>query len=81
VVCVIFDINLGDGSGIELGHGLKANGICVPVIYMTGNENPAVRKAAFDSGCIAFLIKPFPVRDLLASLKSLARHTGSAETR
>jgi FixJ family two-component response regulator len=44
--CVIFDINLNDGSGIELRQGLKAAGISVPVIYMTGNEDPAVRKGA-----------------------------------
>ena len=35
-VCVILDINLNDGSGIELGHHLKAEGVSVPVIYMTG---------------------------------------------
>jgi len=29
------------------------------VIYMTGNEDPAIRKAAVESGCIAFLTKPF----------------------
>jgi len=69
-VCVILDINLDDGSsGIELRHGLKAAGNSVPVIYMTGNEDPAVRKAALDSGCIAFLIKPFSVRDLMEPLQ------------
>ena len=54
-VCVILDINLNDGSGIELRHRLKADGISVPVIYMTGNEDPAVRNAGVGSGCIAFL--------------------------
>ena len=69
-VCVILDINLDDGSsGIELRHGLKAAGNSVPVIYMTGNEDPAVRKAALDSGCIAFLMKPFSVQDLMEPLK------------
>ena len=57
--CVILDINLNDGSGIELRHGLNDAGISVPVIYITGNEDPAVRKAALASGCIAFLTKPF----------------------
>ena len=52
--CVILDINLGDGSGIELKHGLNDAGISVPVIYTTGNDDPAVRKAAMASGCIAF---------------------------
>jgi len=70
--CVIFDINLNDGSGIELRQGLKAAGISVPVIYMTGNEDPAVRKAALDSGCIAFLTKPFSVRALMEPLKKVS---------
>ena len=41
----------------------------MPVIYMTGNEDPAVRKAALDSGCIAFLTKPFSAQSLIEPLK------------
>jgi FixJ family two-component response regulator len=68
-LCVILDINLNDRSGIELGHGLKNNGISVPVIYMTGNDNPAVRAAALQSGCLAYLTKPFSANSLIASLE------------
>ena len=71
-VCVIFDINLNDGSGIELRRRLKDTGVSVPVIYMTGNEDPAVRKAALDSGCIAFLTKPFSVQELIGPLKTVS---------
>ena len=72
VICVILDINLNDGSGIELGHHLQAAGISVPVIYMTGNQDPAVRAAALNSGCIAFLTKPFPTQALIEPLKKAA---------
>ena len=68
-VCVILDINLNDGSGIELRHGLKAAGVSVPVIYITGNETPAVREAALGSGCVAFLTKPFSAKELIEPLK------------
>ena len=68
-VCVILDINLNDGSGIELRHRLKADGVSVPVIYITGNEDPAVRKAALASGCLAFLTKPFSAQSLIEPLK------------
>ena len=67
--CVILDIDLPDGSGIELRQNLKAAGIVVPVIFITGNENPAVRKAAVGSGCIAFLTKPFSTNELIEPLK------------
>src|ERR1700704_3405746 len=53
-VCVILDIHLNDGSGIQLRHSLKAAGNDVPIIYMTGNDSPAIREAALASGCIAF---------------------------
>jgi FixJ family two-component response regulator len=68
-VCVILDINLNNESGIELRHRLKADGHCVPVIYMTASDNPAVRRAALDSGCIAFLTKPFSPHSLIEPLK------------
>ena len=67
-VCVVLDISLGDGSGIELRHCLNDAGISVPVIYVTANDDPAVRKAALDSGCIAFLTKPFSVQELMELL-------------
>jgi FixJ family two-component response regulator len=73
--CVILDINLPDGSGIELRHGLNDAGISVPVIYMTGNEDPAIRKVALNSGCIAFLTKPFLAQELIEPLHRAA--TGS----
>jgi FixJ family two-component response regulator len=72
VVCVILDINLNDGSGIELGHHLQAAGLSVPIIYMTGEQNPAVRKAALDTGCIAFLTKPFSTQALIEPLNKAA---------
>ncbi len=68
-LCVILDINLNDGSGIELGHRLKAAGISVPVIYMTGNDSAAVRAAALRSGCLAYLTKPFSAKSLIEPLE------------
>jgi FixJ family two-component response regulator len=68
-VCVLLDINLGDGSGIEIRHRLKAAGNSVPVIYMTGNDSPAVRMAAHQSGCLAYLTKPFSTRSLIEPLE------------
>jgi FixJ family two-component response regulator len=63
--CVILDINLDKESGIDLRHCLKAAGISLPVIYITGNDNPNVRSAAMASGCIAYLTKPFAAKSLL----------------
>ncbi len=52
----------------------------VPVIYMTGNDNPAVRKAALNSGCIAFLTKPFSTQELIEPLKRVGGHPNIGDT-
>jgi FixJ family two-component response regulator len=76
VVRVLLDINLGDVSGIELRHRLKAANISVPVIYMTGNDSPAVRMAAYQSGCLAYLTKPFSA----VSLKDVLQTASAGPT-
>ena len=63
--CVILDINLNNESGIELRHRLKAAGISLQVIYITANDSPAVHMAAIESGCIAYLTKPFGAKSLI----------------
>jgi len=73
-LCVILDVNLKDGSGIELGLGLRADGHSVPVIYMTASDDNAVREAALDTGCIAFLTKPFLAQELIEPLKKMGNH-------
>jgi FixJ family two-component response regulator len=67
--CIVLDINLNDGSGIDLRRQLAAAGISLPVIYITGNDNHATRMAALQSGCIAYLTKPFPAKSLIEPIK------------
>ena len=74
VICVILD-NLGDVSGIDVRQRLKEANISVPVIYITGNDSPAVRRAAHQSGCLAYLTKPFSAKSLMEPLHRAA--TGS----
>jgi len=67
--CVVLDIHLGDDSGIEVRRRLSAAGISLPVIYMTGRDNDATRRAAMASGCIAYLTKPFAARSLIEPIE------------
>ena len=71
-ICLVVDVNLGDGSGIELRYRLAEAGVCLPVIYITGNDSDATRMAAMASGCIAYLTKPFPAQSLIEPIKRAA---------
>jgi Response regulator len=70
--CVVLDINLNNESGIDLRYRLSAAGISLPVIYITANDSPSVRTAAIESGCIAYLIKPFRAKSLIEPIERLA---------
>ena len=43
--CILLDINLKKGSGIELRDRLAKAGISTPVIFMTGNTDERTRSA------------------------------------
>jgi FixJ family two-component response regulator len=60
----VLDINLGDGSGIELRHRLAEAAMSLPVTYITGNDSDAMRMAAMASSCIVYLTKPFSAQSL-----------------
>ena len=70
--CIVLDINLSDGSGIELRHQLAEAGIDLPVIYITGNDSDATRMAAMASGCLAYLTKPFTAQSLIEPIERAA---------
>ena len=67
---LITDINLGDDvTGWDVARHARRINAELPVIYMTGNDDPAIRKAAAASGCVAFLTKPFSTQSLIEPLK------------
>jgi len=55
-------------SGIELAKRLIDGGRAPPIIFVTGNDNDAVRKAAFAQDCVAYLPKPFAAKALLQAI-------------
>jgi FixJ family two-component response regulator len=69
VTCVVLDINLGGISGIETRRRLSARGDAIPVIFITARDTAAVRKEAMDSGCAAYLLKPFSGNDLIVAIR------------
>jgi FixJ family two-component response regulator len=68
-LCIVMDINLKNESGIALRLRIAEQGVTVPVIYITGNDSQANRSAAIDSGCVAYLTKPFAAETLINSIE------------
>jgi FixJ family two-component response regulator len=71
-ICVILDIQLNGESGIDIRYRLNEAGVALPVIYITANDSDAIRTAAMQSGCLAYLTKPFPAKSLIEPIEKVA---------
>jgi FixJ family two-component response regulator len=73
--CLILDIAMPGMSGPELYEELKRRGEKIPVIFITGQRDQAVRTRALEQGAAGFLLKPFSDPDLLAAIKAALQTT------
>lgn len=69
---LIIDVNLPDGSGIDLAMRLRARRDAA-VIFMTGLGSPDARVRGLESGGDDYIVKPVEVRELLARVRAVLR--------
>jgi FixJ family two-component response regulator len=55
---LLIDMQLTGMSGIECARVLTSLGFSLPIILMTGGDDPMLRQQAIDLGCVAYLRKP-----------------------
>lgn len=67
--CVLLDVRMPDIDGLTVQSELKARGIALPVIVMTGHGDVTVAVAAMKAGAVDFLEKPFEKAELVAALE------------
>jgi two-component system KDP operon response regulator KdpE len=71
VAVILLDIQLPDGSGLELMNDLaRLEGQRPAVIAVTGGVLPEQRAAATAAGCDAVVEKPFVTADLVSTVVS-----------
>ena len=67
--CLILDVALPDGSGLDLQRQLSA-GDHPPIIFLTGASDIPTSVRAIKAGAIDFLTKPWRQADLLAAIET-----------
>jgi len=70
---VILDLNLPDGSGLDLLREWRDEGKIVPVLVLTSRDTLEDKVAGLDAGADDYLTKPFELAELLARVRALLR--------
>jgi len=77
--CMVLDIRMPGMSGLELQNELKARGIGLPVIFITGHGDVPMALKAVKAGALDFFEKPFSHQELLDRIQEAL--TADAEAR
>ena len=79
--CLVLDIRMPGGSGLELQRDLAAAKRHVPIIFITAHGDIPMSVQAMKGGAIEFLTKPFRDQDLLDAVEAgLARDRAQRES-
>lgn len=72
---VITDVNMPEMDGIEMTKKIREheNYKFIPVIFLSGSEEPEVLKRAKEAGSSAWLTLPFNVKNVVATINKFLR--------
>ena len=71
--CVLLDLTLPDGNGLDLLRALKADSSPAGVLVISARDGLADRVAGLDLGADDYLAKPFHLSELNARLRAIIR--------
>ncbi len=71
--CVLLDLHMLGLTGWEVQAKMAASGFAAPVIFITGDGDPAVWDKATAAGAVALLRKPFSEQELLEMIEMAIR--------
>lgn len=80
--CILLDIRMPGMDGLEVQEALKAKGVTLPVIIMTGHGDVSLAVRAMKAGAVDFIEKPFQKAVLIGAIEqAMARLNHAAANR
>lgn len=70
---LLLDVNLPDNSGFQLMQTLRNEGLNIPVIFLTGENDEYKKVKALEMGGDDYITKPFGFPELIARINAVLR--------
>lgn len=77
---MVLDVMLPKRDGFELARALRQEGLSTPIVFLTARAELGDRVAGLDLGGDAYLVKPFELAELLATLRAVIRRGEQANS-
>jgi FixJ family two-component response regulator len=68
--CLIVDLQMPEMTGLDLQNHLKRNGVRIPTIIITAQDEFAARQLCAAAGAHAYLLKPLQGPTLIAAINA-----------
>src|SRR6266481_1288955 len=72
---VVLDVMLPDLDGLEVTRRLRADGIRVPVLFLTARDSVEDKVAGLTVGGDDYVTKPFSLAEIVARARAILRRT------
>ena len=76
--CLVLDVSLPDLGGLDLQQQIAADGVDLPIIFITGHGNIPMTVRAMKAGAVEFLTKPFADDVLLEGIRQALERSDAA---
>jgi FixJ family two-component response regulator len=73
--CIVLDLHMQGMTGIDVQRHLLRLGLKLPVIVMTGHDNPRAHDECFALGAKAFFSKPIDGQVLISTIERLVHES------
>ena len=76
--CTVLDLHMPGMNGLDIQQQLARTGLQIPIVVITGHDEPLARAQCLTSGAAAYLRKPLDDKALLDAIHRAAGRAFSA---
>ena len=77
---IVLDVMLPDLDGLEVTRRLRADGIRVPILFLTARDAVEDKIAGLTVGGDDYVTKPFSLAEVVARVRAILRRAGAEES-